>query len=295
MEDSFAAAERFLLEEARLLERRLFEAFFSAGDPGAVSAVLLGYLNEDGGFGHALEPNTRCPASLPIYVETAFQAMAAAGTADKAVVGGACDYLARVADKAGTTGAVPPALPVIENYPRAAHWTEWAYEPGLNPTAGLAGLLFALGVEHPWRDRAARWCWEQIEAGMPRGVHSLLEVFVFLEHVPDRERAEAAMARITPHLAGFEGLHLNPETPGYGMSPLQFAPRPGSAWRSAFSDSEIEASLQYLAGSQQPDGGWPLTWEPPSRAAVAEWRGIVTLQAMRTLAAYGRIQPPRWP
>ena len=33
------------------------------------------------------------------------------------------------------------ASPVIESYPRAAHWTDWTYVPGLNPTAGLAALV----------------------------------------------------------------------------------------------------------------------------------------------------------
>ena len=40
---------------------------------------------------------------------------------------------------------------------------------------------------------------------------------------------------------------------------------------------------------QQADGGWLITWEPPSQAARSEWRGIVTLGALRTLTSYGRL------
>jgi hypothetical protein len=44
-----------------------------------------------------------------------------------------------------------------------------------------------------------------------------------------------------------------------------------------------------LAAQQQDDGGWPVrrrAW-PPGSAAV--WRAIVTVEALRTLRAYGRI------
>ncbi len=31
------------------------------------------------------------------------------------------------------------------------------------------------------------------------------------------------------------------------------------------------------------------TWEPPSQAAISEWRPIVTLGALRMLTSYGRL------
>src|SRR5215469_2192313 len=77
MDNLFAAGDRFLLSQARLLERRLFATIFLGQSGTHVIDALRGYQNDDGGFGHALEPDKRCPASLPIDVETAFQAMAA--------------------------------------------------------------------------------------------------------------------------------------------------------------------------------------------------------------------------
>jgi hypothetical protein len=150
MSDAFAAADRFLLNEARLLERRLFATCFLGQPAGLVVRALLGYQNPDGGFGHALEPDTRCLASLPVYAEVALQALAAAGAVARSAGGGdagateivlrACDFLACTAAKVDAGGGVPLAFDVIESFPRAAHWTEWTYEPGLNPTAGLVGL-----------------------------------------------------------------------------------------------------------------------------------------------------------
>jgi hypothetical protein len=81
------------------------------------------------------------------------------------------------------------------------------------------------------------------------------------------------------------------ETPvrTYGLTPLHFAPAPDSPLRRLFDDAVIEAHLDDLAGRQQNDGGWPIHWAPPEGAATDEWRGRWTLDALRTLRAYGRI------
>jgi hypothetical protein len=290
MDDSFAAGDRFLLAEARLLERRLFATCFLGAPPTGVVDALRGYQNDDGGFGHGLEPDKRCPASLPIDVELAFRALVTAGATDAAMLQRACDFLGRTAAQAGADGAVPLAFPIIEAFPRAAHWTDWTYEPGLNPTAGLAGLLYRLDFEHPWRAEATRFCWAALEKGdLPDEVHALAEVFVFLAHVPEPERAERHAADVLAHLTGMSMFHLDPQTPGYGLSPLHIAPAADSRWRTLFSDAQLDGHLDHLAGTQEADGGWPITWEPPSTASTLEWRGIVTLQALRTLTSYGRL------
>ena len=291
MESAFVAADRFLLNQARLLERRLFATCF-LGAPGAgVVDTLRGYQNEDGGFGHALEPDTRCPASLPVYVETAFQALAAAGVVDLPMVLRACEFLGRCAEEANAKGAVPAAFPLIESFPRAAHWTEWTYEPALNPTAGLVGLLYELGVEHPWRDQAARYCWEVIDSARPSRGCTLSSRHSCSSSTSPSERADDQAMRIASGFGEVDGLLLDPATPGYGLSPLHFAPTPTSRWRKLFTGSQINAALDHLQESQQPDGGWPLNWEPPSEGAALEWRGVVTLESLRFLVSYGRVAP----
>lgn len=289
-----------MLNQARLLERRLFATCFLGQPAELVVNALRGYQNPDGGFGHALEPDTRCPASLPIYVEVAFQALAAADVADGGAVGRdtasremvlrACDFLASAAAKADADGGVPPAFDVIESFPRAAHWTEWTYEPGLNPTAGLVGLLYQLGIDHPWRDAGTAYCWHKLDSdGLPGDAHGLSEVLAFLERVPDRDRAAKHAAGLAAHLSGVAMLNLDPDAPGYGLTPLDLAPAATSRWRSLFPAALIDAHLDRLLHRQQDDGGWAISWEPPSEAAVCEWRGMVTLTALRTLTSYGRL------
>jgi hypothetical protein len=290
MTDVFAAGDRFIQAQARLLERRLFATCFRGAPAAGVAEALRGYQNADGGFGHGLEPDKRCPASLPIDVEIAFQALVAAGTADREMVVRACDFLAATAAAAGAGGAVPLAFDVIESYPRAAHWTDWTYAPGLNPTAGLTGLLYQLGVDHPWRAQGTRYCWEQLESGgMPGDAHALSEALVFLEHVPERDRADELAAALTRDLDSVPMFSLDPDAEGYGLSPLHLAPLASSRWRSLFTDAQSTAFLDRMERQQEPDGGWPVSWEPPSQASTLDWRGIITLSALRTLTSYGRL------
>jgi hypothetical protein len=280
----FAAARDFILKEGRVLERRLFATLFEGAPADGVIAALLGYRNADGGFGHGLEPDKLCPESLPIDVEQALLAMDAAGRVDRELARGACAFLASMA----VDGAVPLATPAIEAYPRAEHWSDWTYKPSLNPTAGLAGLLYRLGIDHPWRNAAAAWCWTALEAGLPDDAHALGEVLLFLAHVPDQARAAVMAARIEPHLERVAYLRLDPLDPSYGMTPLHYAPHPASRWRVLFADAMIEGHLDRLEADQQSDGGWALSWEPPSRAATLAYRAMETLRALRVLTAYGR-------
>ncbi len=293
MSDAFAAADRFLLNNARLLERRLFATCFLGQSASHVVDALTGYQNDDGGFGHALEPDKRCPLSLPIDVEIALQSLATGrASAPPGMLSRACDFLAETATKADAGGGVPLAFPVIEQFPRAVHWTEWTYQPGLNPTAGLTGLLYRLGFDHPWRSAGAAYCWEKLESGyLPGDGHALSEVLVFLENAPERDRADKIADALRGNLSDLAMFNLDPGAEGYGVTPLDVAPEAGSRWRRLFTTKQIEGHLDRLAASQQDDGGWPIGWEPPSEAAVCEWRGVVTLKALRTLVSYGRLTP----
>ena len=292
--DVFSAARSFLDREGRLVERRLAAVLFDGADPSGVVGAVRAYRNDDGGFGYGLEPDTRCPASLPIYVECALDILLTAGAQADELIRGACDWLS---DVAAPDGAVPLAFPLIEGYPRAEHWSEWTYTPGLNPTAGLAGRLHRAGVTHPWLERATAWTWQQLDDGaLSQDAHALSEVLVFLAHVPDRERAATFSKDVGGLLAAAEWFRSDPDDPGYGLTPLHLADTPQSPWRRIFDDAAIDGHLDRLARDQQSDGGWPITWEPPGAAALLEWRGIETVRALRVLRAYGRISPtPRGP
>jgi len=279
----FDDARRFLYAEARLLERRLFGVLFEgAGADGVVDAVR-GYRNPDGGFGHGLEPDKRVPDSQPLDVEAAFWAMDTAGRFDHDLARAACDFLQRIGPGVGTL------TESYRDYPRAPHWGDFALAPDINPTAGIAAMLWKYDVGHPWRQAATAFCWERIDAALPEDAHGFGEVLAFLAHAPDRSRADDVAAKAAAHLGSLRMFRLDPAEPGYGVTPLHYAPAPDSRWAGLFEPSVIEAHLDALAADQGEDGGWPISWEPIGTAARYDCRGAETLRALRTLRAYGRL------
>ena len=280
-------AEQFLLTDARLLERRLFGHLFHDSSVGTVVAAVLAYQNRDGGFGHALEPDLRTATSQPIFCELGLKALLDADpnhAPSEVIALRACNFLEGVADE---HGAVSPALPGAADDPCADHWriVQWATAPAVNPTASIAAHLHALGVDHPWRDRATKWSLKQIETETFSSAHTLRCALVLAEQLGREDLVE----RVIGQLADAEWFHADVPVTTYGQTPLHFAPTPDSPARPHFEDATIEAHLDDLASHQQEDGGWPIRWEAPGPVAVAEWRGIWTLDALRTLRAYGRI------
>jgi hypothetical protein len=281
----FARAETFIWSNARLLERQLFAYHFRRGSREAVLAALRAYQNEDGGFGQALEPDIRCPDSQPVPVQHALEIMDAVG-ADAAMARRACDFLAAITT---AEGGVPFVLPSARDYPHAPWWNAHDDPPAsLNPTAAIVGLLHKLGVDHPWMMPATAYCWERIAALQPSEMHEMGVAITFLRYIPDRRRAQRELERLGQQLLA-SGLVADINATDYVRKPLDWAPSPDHPLRPLFDQTTIQANLDVLIAGQQEDGGWTITWPPLSPGCELEWRGWVTLGALLTLRANGRL------
>jgi hypothetical protein len=280
------AAERFMAANARVLDKRRFGLLVAGGPAGPVRDAIAAYRNPDGGFGHALEPDTRCPASQPLTIALALSLLHESGAWDTGIADAACAWLAAHAPAEG--GAV-----FIE-----ASSKDWPHAPWMVPEDGgpaslictglLAGSLHAAGTTHPWLDRATGLLWSRIESLTTTSPYDMRALLSFLDHVPDRDRARAAVDRIGPMIFDQDLVALDPATPGEVHFPLDFAPLPDSAARPLFDQADIEANLDHLAGAQLDDGGWTFNWMAWSPAAALEWRGHMTVGALRLLRANGR-------
>ena len=287
--DVFARAHDFLLTHARLLERRIFEVRFEAGEPTAVEAAVRAYQNRDGGLGDALEPDLRTTTSQPIFAEVGLSALEAVGLRSPALakqVGG------QLAALAGSGGLLPAILDNALTAPHAAHWRAPSWlEPGPNPSFGICGLLHYHGYADPWLDDLTQTCVSRLRDDAPRESHALLSALSLVSHLPDREVAATLATKIAEALPEAEFFIADPVSEGYGLTPLHFAPGPGAPLRDFFDSDSIDAHLKALLARQEQDGGWPITWEAPGPAAVCEWRGRLTLAAISSLCAYEIISP----
>lgn len=282
------AAADFVWRSARLIDRQRFALLTGTGGGETLLSALRAYQNADGGFGNALEPDLRAPVSQPQPVELAFHVLDEARAFDDPMVERACDYLVTITTQ---DGGVPFVLPSARAWPRAPWWEAGDQPPAsVNPTAALAGLLHRNGVAHPWLDGATAFVWRSLDGSLDDlGGYEAIALFRFLDGVPDRDRAEVAAARLTEAVRERGVVALDPEAEGHVFSPLALAPRPDALAARGFDTSLIDAHLEALATRQQDDGGWPVAWPTQSVAAEQEWRGWVTVGALRTLRAHGRL------
>jgi hypothetical protein len=280
------AAAQYLAANARVLERRRFERLFAGGGPGPVRDAVAAYRNADGGFGHALEPDSRCPGSQPLAIAFALGVLDEADAWDTGLAEGACEWLAAHAPPGGGAAFADPS---IDGWPRAPWMVPEDGAPASLITTGLiAGTLHARGLQHPWLDDATELLWSRMGSLAGTGPYDVRAVLRFLDSVPDRGRAHAAAARLGPMILGQGLVALEPGAAGEVHTPLDFAPLPGSPARTLFGEAVIAAHLDHLAAGQLADGGWMFNWQAWSPAAEREWRGAVTVDALRLLRANGR-------
>jgi hypothetical protein len=293
--DIVERAADFVWRHGRLVERRRLEHELYGAPGAAVAAAVGGYRNADGGYGHALEPDCRTPASQPEATRFALELLDRYGATSTADVRATADWLASVST---TEGGVPFCLPTVAGYPRAPWWEPEGDPPpaNINPTAGLVGLLRKAGLEHPWVDGAEAFCWNVIESRDALNQYEAHNVADLVFALDETDRVRAARKWVLDQLASGSVIPLEPgasgDQPSDVHTPLQYAPEPGHPCRAAFTDVTIDAFLDHLAGQQQDDGGWPIDWPAPGDTAVFEWRAIRTVDALATLRAYGRVGAP---
>lgn len=294
-----ARAEHFVWLTARVLEQRRFAYHFLGGDPSAVEAALTGYLGDDGGYGHALEPDLRGPVSQPLHTAHALRVLDGIGRCGGQRVERVCRYLT---DVSTPDGALPALLPSLRGYP-VAPWIPVVDNPpsDLLATGPVVGLLHRNEVWHAWLFRATNFCWSAVTAladGAATQPDEVQAALAFLDGVPDRARAQTAAERLgrsvrEQRLVVLEPERAEPDPPAAECAlgrhyAHDFARTPGSLARQWFTDAEMERSLDFLARAQRPDGGWPAPRRGWSPGTVLESRPIVTIEALLTLRAYGR-------
>src|SRR5258707_14681385 len=110
------SAERFMLANARLLDRHRLAVLLYDAPVAPVLDALRVYRNPDGGFGHALEPDVRAPESEPAATLHALEVLAGIASLDNPMVADAGAGVASIADP---DGGVPFVLPTAAAHPHA--------------------------------------------------------------------------------------------------------------------------------------------------------------------------------
>jgi hypothetical protein len=279
-----SAAEQFVHANARLLDRHQLAVLIHGAPITAVLDTLRAYRNPDGGFGHALEPDVRGPESEPASTLHALEVLIGVSAPGDPMIAAAAAWIAGIADP---DGRVPFVMPTAAAHPHAP----WMLpsEGGSHLTFAIAGALWKSATDVPWRGLGSDWCWTRLEGPQTLGGYSVKFALDFLDRVADAPRALAAIDRLRAHLDEDGSLPVPGGTEHERLTALRLSGRPDGRSRILFSPAQIDADLDRLERAQQPDGGWKFDWLAWSPGQSVEWRGILTLQALRTLAAHGRL------
>ncbi|MES9609117.1 hypothetical protein [Actinomadura sp. NPDC000929] len=276
-------ASDFMAMHARPLDRRRFDLLTGEGDRDALLAALNTYRNPDGGYGHGLEPDLRSRTSQPgpaLHAFEVFEELAPVTAPEAAAL---CDWLESVTLP---DGGLPFALHIPDPAGCAPFWVE--ADPGtssLQITSVVAAMAQRVAVhdsavaEHPWLDRATRYCLDTVRA--KDTLHALEAEFAMwlADAVEDTE----AVALLGEHIPDDGLVHVEGGLEDETLRPLDFAPFPGRPARSLFKPDVVAAELRRLDGMQEDDGGWRVDFASYSPAAELEWRGYATVRAVSVL------------
>jgi hypothetical protein len=204
-----------------------------------------------------------------------------------------CDWLDSVtlAD-----GGLPMALPLSLDAGSAPWWRSADPEVSslqittvATAEAQRVAAHDAAVAEHPWLERATRYCLDTIEAMDEEPFAYVLAFSIrFLDAVHEtRPEATGLLEKLGAHIPADGRVRVRGGTEDEALRPLDIAPYPDRPARALFTPDLVAADLERLAGLQQDDGGWTVDYRKISPAGSLDWRGYATVRAVDILRRNG--------
>lgn len=260
----------FIYRNARPLDLARWMYLFENGDRDSVLKILAAYQNEDGGFGHGLEPDCWTPDSSPVQTWTATEIIKETGLedAEHPVIQVILKYLSSGMDFDGHTWA--NTVPSNNDAPHAPWWTySPSHEVSYNPTACFTG--FILKYAQPGSElyqtalRLLQEAYSFFKTNFP--LESMHTVSCFVE-LYGYLRGGKAWGAVDPD--EFRDL-LNRQisrtlTRDTSVWAVEYVCKPSLFIDSKDSDfyagcSELcDFECEFISDSQQADGTWAVTW-----------------------------------
>lgn len=290
-----------IMNNARLLEQKLFEYHFEDANGEAVIEVLSQYQNNDGGFGHGLEPDFKLVSSSAMATSIGLGILSHFDNLELAqeMIRKAIRYLEETYDS-NRRGwyAVPKE---VNNFPHAPWWTysddikmtvidiSWG-----NPTAELIGYLsryrkyleslnIQFLLEHTVNFLNQKKTFE-----------SEHELYCFIRMYNEMGLEYKKMMEKVITLGVRQLINLNEtEWINYVPTPLKFIEE-GAVDYFQISESDINRNLDYyiriLENNKRIEPNWQWgMYEAEWNVAKREWTGIITLEALIKLRMFNRI------
>lgn len=291
---NYLKARDFILTNARMIERRLFEFHFVNGNNEGVFHAVYAYRNSDGGFGHGMEPDTASPESQPLFGIMALESLDEAGCLNADLI--LKDFMPYFQSVTTEEGGIPWMHRPTSDYPCEEHFKTIKEHAALSTTAPLLGFLEKYNIDIPWMKKAEEFIWKEIERINKKHVFCHLCVprrLQFLQYTKNKANAEIAIDNLKGWILEKGVLCEDKTDEGWGLygkpHSLCYADSPESILNPIFTEEMINSDLNELITRQKSDGRWD-TWYGLSEGMKLEWAGIQTLWTLKTLKNYNRIE-----
>ncbi|GAA0324207.1 hypothetical protein GCM10008967_13430 [Bacillus carboniphilus] len=300
--EKFQLAKKFIKEQARPIDQALFSYVFEDENKEKVLEELKKFQNEDGGFGHAIEPDFRLQISSPMATTVGLQyARSVGATSREKIIEAAITYLLNSYNHQRQRWQ---ALSKEVNEVPHAPW--WSYnvetdacgveETWANPSAEIVGYLHDHKslVKESFLEEVTSLALEQLNH-LPESIE--MHDFLCYQRLVDSLHGEAEK-KVKTRLRGSTRLTvtLNPaEWSGYSVRPLQIVHTPNSPFYDLL-EHEVELNLQFEIDTIGEDGAWRPNWswfgqyEEEWKKAEVEWAGYLTVSKLITLKNFDRIE-----
>lgn len=286
------STEEYIKKSTRPLDRALYLLLTDEGDKQSVVNELKKYQNEDGGFGHGIEPDMQAPVSTPLSTSVALQYVVRSEIVDTDIIEPAIGYLLEAYSESfhGWFGINQE----IEEYPHAPWWEydekkeqkNWA-----NPTVEIIGYLNHFETYVPDKNLLTtlnKKAQEYLLENEVAEVHDLLCYKRYFELCPDRFSKESKEKLFNSIVDVIESDKTKWNS--YVPKPVDFADSPSSPFVDLFSPSLITDNLEFLSDSLVKDH-WEPSWDwgvdsGAWTSAKTDWSGILTVKNSLILRAF---------
>lgn len=303
---TYQKARQFIYRNARPLDLARWQYHFEGGDREAVLTALAAYQNEDGGFGHALEPDAWNPNSAPIQTWTATEILREIDFTDAAhpIIQGILRYLAGGQDFEGRFWF--NTLRSNNDYPHAPWWhteSDSTCHNDYNPTACLAGFIIRFADKNSDLYRfGCRIATEAVASYMAGDLlddmHTaacLIRLMQYCEEAKANDAIDlpAFKAKLHKQVKHSITQNISEWETGYICKPSQFFNCRDSIFYTE--NKEIaDYECDFIIKTQLPDNSWSIPWgwaAYPEEWAISRnwWKSNGAILNMLYLKGMGRL------
>ncbi|KAF0819906.1 MULTISPECIES: hypothetical protein [unclassified Cytobacillus] len=306
--EKFEKTSRWIKRNARPLESALWSYHFEDRNDERVIECIEAFQNEDGGFGHGIEPDFWSPHSSPMASWAAGQILLdIEAKPELNVVQKLVNYLE--SSYMHEKYMWPSVMPSNNDYPHAPwwHWTEnvqdnWSY----NPSAELAGFLLHWSAPG---SSAAEIGWKTVKSAIDYLMkademdrHQINNFQQLVKLMPGQEtefdsrihyslKETAEKVNALAYQAAGKSKAVWSE--GYVATPLDFAEQPEDFLSMEFG-TYINDNLDFYIEQLSNEGTWDINWswgqfENEFPVARNHWKGILAVKRYKILHSFGRL------